>query len=251
MYWGPITAGIDWCETNYSVSPFVAEFWNTVSSLWMVVIATMGIVTGMFSGSPWRFEIAYFLLAVIGLGSVLFHGMMTRTSQLSDELPMVWLMMSLLYIFFMDRTGGKWPLLSAIAFFTYGSVSTAALLWSSHPLAFQMPFVAGTFGMMYSQFQKVPSNKDEDILLQLSWSCFFPSMLAWPVERLLCQTWPSVELLCLHSWWHIYIALALHMQLQSANVSYMCCNGMQWKVKYVLFGSMPIAWRVPKRAAAS
>lgn len=26
-----VTASIDWCETNYAWSPFVAEFWNTVS----------------------------------------------------------------------------------------------------------------------------------------------------------------------------------------------------------------------------
>ena len=26
-----MTASIDWCETNYAWSPFVAEFWNTVS----------------------------------------------------------------------------------------------------------------------------------------------------------------------------------------------------------------------------
>ena len=24
-YWGPVTASIDWCETNYQVTPYIAE----------------------------------------------------------------------------------------------------------------------------------------------------------------------------------------------------------------------------------
>eukprot|EP00039_Didymoeca_costata_P031740 m.356321 g.356321 ORF g.356321 m.356321 type:complete len:80 (-) comp90136_c0_seq1:223-462(-) len=32
-YWGRHTSSIDWCERNYAVLDFVAEFWNTVTSL--------------------------------------------------------------------------------------------------------------------------------------------------------------------------------------------------------------------------
>jgi hypothetical protein len=32
-YWGDVDATIEWCEWNYVVTPYVAEFWNTVSSL--------------------------------------------------------------------------------------------------------------------------------------------------------------------------------------------------------------------------
>jgi dihydroceramidase len=30
---GPLTASVDWCEENFAMSPFVAEFWNTISSV--------------------------------------------------------------------------------------------------------------------------------------------------------------------------------------------------------------------------
>ncbi len=30
-FWGPIDALVDWCEPNYAVTRYVAEFWNTLS----------------------------------------------------------------------------------------------------------------------------------------------------------------------------------------------------------------------------
>ena len=36
-YWGDVDATIEWCERNYVVTPYVAEWWNTVTSL--VVLA--------------------------------------------------------------------------------------------------------------------------------------------------------------------------------------------------------------------
>lgn len=41
-YWGPQTSTIEWCEENYAVSPYIAEFWNTISSLVMAYVAIAG-----------------------------------------------------------------------------------------------------------------------------------------------------------------------------------------------------------------
>ncbi|KAI8364157.1 ceramidase-domain-containing protein [Radiomyces spectabilis] len=42
-YWGPITSSVDWCEKNYTHWYYVAEWWNTLSSLAMIVLGLLGV----------------------------------------------------------------------------------------------------------------------------------------------------------------------------------------------------------------
>lgn len=237
-FWGPLSAGIDWCETNYGGIPFLAEFWNSVSSVWMVVLGGAGALACYQSGHPTRFTVAYVLFLIVGAGSVAFHGMMTHASQLLDEIPMIWLMVSLVYIFLEDLEGSWKPAWLGSALTLYGAACTLAILWNSHPLVFQLPFFVAVFGVVWGRFQKKPLNRDEDTLLQLGWTSLFPAMFAWPVERLLCPSLPMVEHLQLHSLWHIFIGLGLHMHLQALIVSHH--RGRPTTMKFALFGVLPL-----------
>ena len=42
-WWPVVTASIDWCERNFVVSFYIAEFWNTMSSLTHVAIGLFGL----------------------------------------------------------------------------------------------------------------------------------------------------------------------------------------------------------------
>jgi dihydroceramidase len=43
-YWGEVTSTIDWCETNYEVTHYVAEFWNTLSSLFIAWVGLYALI---------------------------------------------------------------------------------------------------------------------------------------------------------------------------------------------------------------
>ncbi|KAM0052158.1 putative ceramidase [Helianthus debilis subsp. tardiflorus] len=42
-FWGPVTSSHEWCEKNYVVSSYVAEFYNTISTIPCILLADGGI----------------------------------------------------------------------------------------------------------------------------------------------------------------------------------------------------------------
>lgn len=89
-YWSPVTSSIDWCEENFIVSKYIAEFWNTISNGIYVVFA----LVGMWSVIKYRYDRCYFWanfgLLTIGIGSWLFHMTLKYQMELADELPMIY-----------------------------------------------------------------------------------------------------------------------------------------------------------------
>jgi dihydroceramidase len=74
-YWGKPTSTVDWCENNYEISHYIAEFFNTFSSFAMVIIGVAGI---MLHWNQYRLESRFIMgllgVAVVGFGSAAFHG---------------------------------------------------------------------------------------------------------------------------------------------------------------------------------
>ena len=89
-FWGPITANYDWCEANYAVTDYVAEFFNTCSSIPTFTVGLYFALKSKKHGYGFQFSLAGWMLAVVGLGSCAFHGTLTRIGQIADELPMLY-----------------------------------------------------------------------------------------------------------------------------------------------------------------
>jgi len=93
---------IDWCEANYIVTPLIAEFWNTVSGLAIILSGYLfkrNQLNHTLSNSKQaitRLKNVSTLLYFVGVGTMLFHGTLLYPFQLLDELPMI--MVSLEYI---------------------------------------------------------------------------------------------------------------------------------------------------------
>ena len=89
-YWGAVTSSIDWCERNYVVSYFIAEFWNTLSNVVFLLLAAWGLwQCSKYKHEP-RFVFTFASVAVVALGSTAFHASLSYIGQMADELPMLW-----------------------------------------------------------------------------------------------------------------------------------------------------------------
>ncbi|ORZ24135.1 ceramidase [Absidia repens] len=120
-YWGPVTSSVDWCEENYKYSFYIAEFWNTLSSFAMIVLGLLGILVHHRT-LGWRLACGYFMIMVVGVGSVLFHGTLQYKHQMWDEIPMVWTASYMLWVLLQDN--GYEPLRYGIGISLYCALAT-------------------------------------------------------------------------------------------------------------------------------
>jgi hypothetical protein len=87
--WGHHTGTIDWCETNYSHSRYIAEFVNSLTNFPSIFLGLYGLYHTQTHGIPLRYGLCFLGLSLIGIGSFGFHASLRWEWQLMDELPMV------------------------------------------------------------------------------------------------------------------------------------------------------------------
>lgn len=112
-YWGPPTSSIDWCESNYTFTPYIAEFHNTLSSLAIVFAGLAGI---LLHKCPFPFAVAFGCIICVGLGSSAFHLSLKKESQWTDEVPMLYSALSFAFITVCQRYNISQPMRKIIGF---------------------------------------------------------------------------------------------------------------------------------------
>ena len=88
MFDGP--ALMDWCEANYVHSSRIAEFWNTWTNVPYCIVGLATIFCLPQHAAFVRLRGAGVALCGIGIGSMAFHGTLTRAGQAADELAIVY-----------------------------------------------------------------------------------------------------------------------------------------------------------------
>ena len=86
---GYARASVDFCEPNYVVTFYVAEFWNTVSCALPCYATFLLLQNNWRKGLPFHFNLLAGLLALVAWGSVAFHGTLQRWGQVVDEFAMI------------------------------------------------------------------------------------------------------------------------------------------------------------------
>ncbi|KAG0076657.1 Alkaline ceramidase 3 [Linnemannia elongata] len=211
-YWSPNTASVDWCESNYVVSYYIAEFWNTISSLFIVALGELGLY--LCPTKEKRFKVAFRTISVVGIGSTLFHGTLRHKMQLLDELPMIYAATALLFICTETKYGpqGRWFPIS-LATWLGGKVQFYTFQASFGILQLAIIFLTTTLHHRQKSIITSWNNPSTTSawLIKRALGVYAFAVTIWLIDLHLCEfvngVGPNSVLKWnpqFHAWWHVF-----------------------------------------------
>ncbi|XP_042587962.1 alkaline ceramidase 3 [Cyprinus carpio] len=231
-YWGTPTSTLDWCEENYVVSYYIAEFCKYVRT------------SGLCSVHAVHCRVGRLGIAAVGIGSWSFHMTLQYEMQLLDELPMIYSCCVFVYCLYecfkQERVVNH---LSVTFLLTFSIiVSVVYLIWKEpvfHQLVLSLkvynfliisPSVLVAFLVIRSVFIVTWVYPWLRALGFTSLSVFLLGFVLWNIDNIFCdslratrQRLPPVvgAVTQLHAWWHIltglgsYLHILLSLQIRS------------------------------------
>ncbi|MBW0515580.1 hypothetical protein O181_055295 [Austropuccinia psidii MF-1] len=223
-FWGQSTSSIDWCEANYAISRYIAEFANTLSNLVFVSWALFGIKKCRDEKLPLSLALCQVGIALVGIGSFLFHATLKYEWQLGDELPMIFCSCFITYVAF-DTGRSPSILVRALPFFLslYALTVTVIYLNYPNPVFHQVSYgfiqLLATIRVAYV-IQSLPnaSNAERRNRSDVIWcetfgtGIFLLGFLFWNLDNLFCDQISKAKaflgvpwsfVLEGHAWWHL------------------------------------------------
>ncbi|XP_047525121.1 alkaline ceramidase [Pieris napi] len=210
---------VDWCESNYSITPMIAEFVNTVSNILFFLLPP--VLIHLFQGYAKFFNpainVLWLLLMVVGLSSAYFHATLSLVGQLLDELAILWVFMAAFATFFPKRyfpsfLGGNRRLLALYAS-VFSVLSTGFLVMHPKANAFAlMTLAVPALVFLCKELKRVKCPR----VYRLGLRCVAVSLLAmfcWITDRMFCDAWLYINFPYLHGAWHILIFIASYTAL--------------------------------------
>ncbi|KAK9893935.1 alkaline phytoceramidase [Cystobasidium minutum MCA 4210] len=225
---GRHTALVDFCEENYAITPFIAEFWNTISNGAYIILGALGLHYAKQENLPPRVMACHWALIVLGIGSAIFHATLMKTAMMMDDLPMMWLVSVLVYCtVHTDPTTSNLPLIALLV--TLNLIVIACDLAEVNQVYHYTIFGllgAGAAGR-FLQLEYTHRNALSPAVRKKAVAYFFSGVALilagfaiWNVDNIYCDNiqpykarygMPVALLLEGHVWWHILTALGEYL----------------------------------------
>jgi dihydroceramidase len=222
-FWGAPTSTVDWCEANYAVTPFVCEFFNTLSSLAMIAAGALGILLHRRALDR-RMRWAFGLLCVVGVGSIGFHATLRFELQMLDELPMLYLVTLMVYLLLEPgpaRRFGAWFPAALVGYALLATASEAFTRGEFQFYAFHVSFGSLEMFCLFRVFllTREPGNAAVRPLFRVGLVAYVSGIALWLVDLKACPL-VSVRLPALgipnpqlHAWWHVLVSCGFYALL--------------------------------------
>ena len=220
-FWGPPTSSIDWCETNYAVSHYVAEWFNTLSSVPLIVVGLLG-VRWHWRVLERRFLLVFASVALVGVGSTAFHGTLLFRLQMLDELPMLYTATLMVYLLLEGNpkpAHGRWLPLALLAYLSVATFGATVTRGSVQAWFFQVSFTLLEFLGLYLTYRiyRASTAPDQRQAFRIGMALYSAAIVAWYIDFGHCEAWiaalaqvglPNLQL---HALWHVLVAGGLYL----------------------------------------
>lgn len=215
----PLSSKVDWCEENYQILSFIAEFWNTISNILFLLIPPILMVKFKHYGQvlDMPINIIWILFMTVGIGSVYFHATLSLAGQLIDEIAIIWVIMGSWALFMpsyvMRKLVPNW--VSRYQFRNCIVVLTITLtcICCINPEInhFALPlFTFPCIGSIVS-FKRKTANPTVCRLAETSMAWFAIGFVAWILDQHLCDYLTHFPYL--HCFWHVFICLGGYLSI--------------------------------------
>eukprot|EP00041_Stephanoeca_diplocostata_P010522 m.167127 g.167127 ORF g.167127 m.167127 type:complete len:314 (-) comp18184_c0_seq4:255-1196(-) len=255
---GPPDAEFDWCEVNFESYSFVAEPWNSATSVVYILLypIALSLHDAFENGLPARLHLLLFFVATIGVGSVLFHGTLRYSEQLLDELPMYWLICAASSSFWgrkrknaamsrVDYIAVLWgTLLTAVVLLTERDTPIHTFMRGMLTCSFSIQIVTSFYmgcacgAEVDSMLKKYDDTHidgalscDGSVLFAVGFWSFLASVVVWVVDILFCSSLQALYVYPnLHSAWHVLSAYGVYCLLALILANMALLHGIKIKI---------------------
>lgn len=215
---------VNWCEADYVMSKYVAEFWNTLSSGAIVMAGLLGMLKH-------KDESVFRALTLVGVGSVIFHATLSSWGQMLDEIPMVFVVLKLIENTFPRNFGNS--------FKVFGAIIVLMLIITSHNQrifgALEFYLFQGTYVILCGTFavatisrccwRRIP--QAQATRFYKGAQLFLAAWSLWLLEQRFCSDITKMAIpLQLHACWHVFSAWGAY-ELSSFSVEAKNSNKIQ------------------------
>ncbi|KAI9353905.1 ceramidase, partial [Obelidium mucronatum] len=217
------TSTLDWCEENYAVTQYIAEYYNTLSNISFLIVSVFGLKTlRELRVEELRDYLALGSLVVVGIGSTLFHGTMQFHAQILDEVPMIYVnslavldrqennALAILFTILATIISVMYYITKDNEFFGNCHASLVVVLIFAPPVQLKR---------LYQKFGKYHPEETFSNLWKVYWYSiitYLGGFGLWSFDNRHCLVlrsakekvgFPANALLEFHLWWHVFSAL--------------------------------------------
>lgn len=236
--WTPQTSTLNWCEEDYNITPYCAEFINTATNFIFMYLGIMGIRDCLRHAHDRVFIVLYLGYMIVGLGSMAFHATLKYSMQLADELPMIYTTCIMAFVTFSYSRTKRETVLIGFALTGLATFITVYYHMSQNPVFHQVAYASLTCatvfrGMYIMEAFLRPALRERcdtpahaDQILKQMWylaltgiAYFLIGFFVWNMDNIFCGylrearntiLLPWAMVLEGHGWWHIFTGIGAY-----------------------------------------